>query len=68
MKAPESDPSPPTTTHTKTIEPKRNAIPGNVVKEGPAITPAKPARPVPTPKTPMKTKGTLCPKASTVLG
>ena len=45
-----------------------SAIPGKVVKEGPAITPARPANPVPTPNTPIKTKGTLCPRASTVFG
>ena len=57
--APNNDPSPPTTTHTNTIDPSRNAMPGKVVSDGPAITPAKPAKPVPTPKTPINTNGTL---------
>ncbi|OPY92021.1 MAG: hypothetical protein A4E73_01547 [Syntrophaceae bacterium PtaU1.Bin231] len=42
------------------------AIPGYVVSSGPAMTPANPDRAAPKAKTPMKTSGTLNPRALTI--
>ena len=67
-KAPFIDPKPPVTTTTKTIGPSKSAIEGSVPITLPAITPAKPAKPHPKPKTLLKTLGTLCPKAATISG
>ncbi len=68
MKAPASDPSPPTTTTTKTIGPRAAAMPGSVMNALPPITPASAASAVPPPNTSMKTRGTSCPSASTMSG
>src|SRR5712691_7100430 len=48
-KAPESEPSPPTTTTTNRIGPSSAAILDWVTSAGPAITPATPANAEPTP-------------------
>src|SRR4051812_28601520 len=66
--APASEPIPPTTTMTKTMGPTSAAMPGSVTKALPPMTPARPASAAPPPKTSMKTRGTLCPSASTVCG
>ena len=46
----------------------RPAMAGSVTKVLPPITPARPARPVPAPKTSMNTRGTLWPSASAISG
>ena len=66
--APASEPMPPTTTTTKITEPTVAAIAGSVTKVLPPMTPASPARAEPAPKTSMNTRGTLCPRASTISG
>ena len=66
--APASEPMPPTTTTTKITPPTENAMLGSVTYALPPITPANPASAQPPPNTIMKTRGTLCPKASTVSG
>ena len=50
---------PPTTTTTKMTDPTVAAIDGSVRKVLPPITPARPAKAAPAPKTIMKTSGTL---------
>lgn len=68
MKAPTSEPMPPTTATTKTIDPTAAAIDGSVTNALPPITPASPASAQPPPNTSMKTRGTLWPSASTMSG
>ncbi|MNN74662.1 hypothetical protein D3C81_1908870 [compost metagenome] len=68
MKAPTSDPMPPTTATTNTIDPTAAAIDGSVIKALPPITPARPASAAPPPNTIMNTRGTLWPSASTISG
>lgn len=53
---------------TNATDPTVAAIDGSVTKVLPPITPAKAAKPVPTPNTHMNTLGTLCPKACTASG
>src|SRR5208282_340136 len=64
--APDSEPSPPTTTTTNRIGPSNPAIFDWVTSAGPAITPATAASPVPTPNTSMNTLGTLWPSMATM--
>ena len=68
MKAPTSDPMPPTTATTNTIDPTAAAIDGSVTNALPPMTPARPASAAPPPKTIIKTRGTLWPRASTISG
>ncbi|MNS92373.1 hypothetical protein D3C72_1265080 [compost metagenome] len=68
INAPTSEPIPPTTATTNTIEPTAAAIDGSVTKALPPITPASPASAAPPPKTIMNTRGTLWPRASTISG
>src|SRR5690606_9615044 len=65
---PSREPNPPTTTTTNTITPSSIAMLGLVGKNAPATAPASPANAAPVPKTPMKTKGTLCPRDSAMTG
>ena len=65
--APPNEPSPPITTTTNTIEPSDSAIAGSITKSGAPITPASAASAVPAANTPVNTRGTLWPSASTAL-
>ena len=58
ISAPESDPRPPTTTTTNTIEPTACASVGWVSSVKPPITPASPASALPIAKTSTNTPGT----------
>ena len=66
--APQIEPSPPITTTANTMAPSEAAIPGWVVNALPAITPARPARPQPAPKTSVNTRGTSWPSMDTMSG